>query len=117
MRIQGIVFVGTATPARSATTKLFAQLFAVDPEPLEGHPADVFDFPDGSSFGIVEVPEGSATRTVGFLVEDLDSAVEELRAAGLEPGVVGSNQLGRYVHFTAPDGNLYELVEKPDDAI
>lgn len=113
MHVKGIVFVGTATPERVATSELFARLFSVEAEPLEGYPADVFNFPDGSSFGVVEVPESSATRTVGFLVEDLDSAVQELAAAGLEPGPVGSNQLGRYVHFTAPDGNLYELVEKP----
>jgi glyoxylase I family protein len=59
------------------------------------------------------VPAEMATRTIGFLVDDLDAAVAELRAEGVEAGEPGENQLGRYVHFTAPDGRLYELVEKP----
>lgn len=113
MQIKGIVFVGTATPQREATTAFFERIFGAAPEPLEGFPADVFNFPDGSSFGVVEVPAESSTRTVGFLVEDMGAAISVLDAAGVPHGEVGENQLGRYVHITAPDGKLYELVEKP----
>jgi glyoxylase I family protein len=53
-----------------------------------------------------------AERTVGFLVDDLDAAVEELRAAGIETDdEVSVNERWRYLHFRAPDGQLYELVE------
>ena len=75
--------------------------------------ADLFDLPDGSSFAVAS-PEGmgATQRSLGFLVEDLDAAVQELRAAGTEVDEqVSGNARERYVHFRAPDGRLYELVE------
>ncbi|MFP5352094.1 MAG: VOC family protein [Actinomycetota bacterium] len=114
MKIEGIVFAGSATPEAEETTSFFRTVFGMEPEPLEGYPAKVFNFPDGSSFGVVEIPSAeAATRTIGFRVADLDSAIAELTEAGIEVGPVGENQLGRYAHLTAPDGRLYELVEKP----
>ena len=113
MQIEGIVFAGSATTTADATRGFFTKVFGMEPEPLEGYPAHVFNFPDGSSFGVVQIPSDEmATRTIGFRVNDLDAAVSELAAAGMEVGSVGENQLGRYAHFHAPDGRLYELVEK-----
>ena len=113
MDIKGIVFSGTATDRADETAAFFAKLFGQEAEPLEGFPAQIFNFPDGSSFGVVQVPEEMATRTIGFQVDDLDAAAAELREKGIDVGDIGSNKLGRYIHFTAPDGRLYELVEKP----
>lgn len=113
MEIKGIVFSGTATDRADETAAFFRSVFAQEPEPLEGFPAQVFNFSDGSSFGVVQVPEEMATRTIGFQVDDLDAAATELRDKGIQVGEIGSNLLGRYIHFTATDGRLYELVEKP----
>ena len=113
MEIRGIVFTGSATDRAEDTTAFFRSVFGQEPEPLEGFPAQVFSFPDGSSFGVVQVPAEMATRTIGFEVDDLDAGVAELKDKGIEVGDIGSNQLGRYVHLTAPDGRLYELVERP----
>lgn len=113
MRILGITFAGSATSRRAETRAFFLSVFGFEPQPLEGFPADVFELPDGSAFGVVEVPEEMATRTIGFLVDDLDEAVAELREKGVEIGEPGENRLGRYAHFHAPDGKLYELVERP----
>jgi catechol 2,3-dioxygenase-like lactoylglutathione lyase family enzyme len=72
----------------------------------------VFEIPDGRH---VEVfGQGYAGKAhfdtgpvVGFAVDDLSSAVEELRRAGVEllgePGPT-------WQHFRGPDGNVYELV-------
>ena len=49
------------------------------------------------------------------LVDDLDAAAVELRAAGVVLGGVGENGRERYAHFRAPDGELYELVERKGD--
>jgi glyoxylase I family protein len=112
VEIKGIVFAGTATPNAEATKAFFGKVLSVDPEPLEGFPAHVFHFPDGSSFGVVHVPSDEmASRPIGFKVDDLDAAIAELTEAGIELGSIGESPIGRYVHFNAPDGHLYELVE------
>lgn len=114
MQIKGIIFAGTATDKADENLAFFRKVFGQEPQPLEGWPAHVFEFADGSSFGVVQMADpATATRTIGFEVDDLEEAVSELKANGIEVGSIGSNQLGRYAHFTAPDGRLYELVEKP----
>ena len=55
---------------------------------------------------------GVGGRTIGFLVSDVAAAAAELQAAGVETDEVHETDRQRYVHFTAPDGKLYELVEE-----
>jgi glyoxylase I family protein len=81
---------------------------------VAGVEADLFDLPDGSSFAVAS-PQGmgATDRSVGFLVNDIELAVQELRAAGVEVDRdISGNARERYVHFRAPDGQLYELVER-----
>ena len=81
---------------------------------VAGVEADLFDLPDGSSFAVAS-PQGMGTtdRSLGFLVDDIKEAVRELRAvrAPVDDNISG-NARERYVHFRAPDGHLYELVER-----
>ena len=52
-------------------------------------------------------------RTVGFLVDDLDDARRELLSSEVEVDEeISTNAQFRYLHFRAPDGHLYELVEQ-----
>jgi glyoxylase I family protein len=46
------------------------------------------------------------------LVADLEEAIADLHAAGVTADAPAGNGLERYVHFTAPDGHLYEFVER-----
>ncbi|MGD9955822.1 MAG: VOC family protein [Candidatus Nanopelagicales bacterium] len=47
------------------------------------------------------------------LCDDLDSALVELRAEGVETDdEVSESAVSRYAHVVAPDGRLYELVER-----
>ena len=52
---------------------------------------------------------------VGFLVDDIQAAATELRSAGVEilfeSGVDDSGNA--WVHFRAPDGNIYEFTQDP----
>jgi hypothetical protein len=76
--------------------------------------------PDGSK---VEVfgPDTDVNRhfttgpVAGFLVDDINAASAELRSADVEilyeSGVDDSGNA--WVHFRAPDGNLYELTQDP----
>jgi glyoxylase I family protein len=108
--VRGLVFVGTRTPAATAMSAFARDVLGLVPRDGEG--AAFFDLPDGSSFAVQEAEEPEpAERTVGFLVDDLDAAVHQLRAAGVATDEVAETDRQRYVHFRAPDGRLYELVQ------
>ena len=80
---------------------------------VDGVEADLFALPDGSSFAVASPGGmGDSARSLGFLVASLDEAITELHAAGVATDAPATNSLERYVHFTAPDGHLYELVER-----
>lgn len=82
--------------------------------PVEGSTADMFALPNGDVFAVASLHEGDgvAVRTIGFLVDNLDTAVAELHAAGVETDGISENDRYRYTHFRAPDGRLHELVEE-----
>jgi catechol 2,3-dioxygenase-like lactoylglutathione lyase family enzyme len=110
MQIKGITFVGTRTPARAAMVAFTRDVLAL--QPAAGADADFFVLPDGSSFAVTEPWElDPAERTVGFLVDDVAAAAAELHAAGILTDEVATTETQRYLHFRAPDGQLYELVE------
>jgi catechol 2,3-dioxygenase-like lactoylglutathione lyase family enzyme len=80
----------------------------------------MLQLPDNSK---VEVfgPESEVNRhfttgpVAGFLVDDVQEATAELRSAGVEilfeSGVDDSGNA--WVHFRAPDGNIYEFTQDP----
>jgi glyoxylase I family protein len=73
----------------------------------------MFELPDGSTFAVAGPRElGETSRTIGFLVADLDEAAAALQAANVELDDAAENERFRYAHFRAPDGRLYELVER-----
>ena len=83
--IKGIVFAGTATPARDEMAAFVRDVLGLQPAHVAGVEADLFNLPDGSSFAVAS-PQGMGTtqRSLGFLVDDIDSAVRELAAAGVD---------------------------------
>lgn len=114
MNIQGIVFAGTGTAARAEMAAFTRDVLGLTPTRVPGVEADLFDLPDGSSFAVAS-PQGmgATDRSVGFLVDDLEQAVRELRAAGAAvDDEISGNDRERYVHFQAPDGQLYELLQR-----
>jgi catechol 2,3-dioxygenase-like lactoylglutathione lyase family enzyme len=114
MEILGLVFAGTATPRRAAMASFLDDVLGLDRVQSGPGSADMYSLPDGSGFAVSDErePGGGTSRTVGFLVADLDAAVDELRRAGVEVDEPGGNDQYRYAHFIAPDGELYELVEE-----
>ncbi|MFD5084442.1 hypothetical protein ACFVYP_20395 [Kitasatospora sp. NPDC058201] len=113
MRILGLVFGGTSTPHRSPMTAFLGDTLGLPRLQVEGVEADLFALPDGSAFAVASPGGmGDTPRSVGFLVDDLDAAAAELRAAGVDVGPVGENERERYLHFRAPDRQLCELTER-----
>ena len=117
MRVRGLTFVGTSTAARERMAALVRDVLGLPSVPMEGSGHDFFALPDGSTFAIGPSDGAGAAggdgRTVGFLVDDVDEAAAELRAAGVPTDdEVSVNARYRYAHFRAPDGHVYELVEQ-----
>jgi len=113
MEILGLVFAGSATGRREVMAAFVAETLGLPRVEVGGVSADMFALPDGSRFAVAGPREmGDTSRTIGFRVADLDAAVAELRAAGVEVDEPAANDDQRYVHFRAPDGKLYELVEQ-----
>jgi catechol 2,3-dioxygenase-like lactoylglutathione lyase family enzyme len=114
MEVLRLIIGGTATGEREAMARFADEVLGLERSHVGGVSADMFTLPDGAFFAVAGPREmGDTSRTIGFLVADLASAVEELRAAGAEvDDEVGENDRFRYVHFRAPDGKLYELVEE-----
>jgi hypothetical protein len=113
MEILGLTFVGTFSPSRGPMAAFVRDVLGAAPADARGMDADLFALPDGTTLAVTGSDDGSAGRTVGLLVADLDAALAELRAAGIATDdEVSENQQERYAHFWAPDGQLYELVER-----
>jgi catechol 2,3-dioxygenase-like lactoylglutathione lyase family enzyme len=114
MLINGIVFAGTSTAARPQMSTFLDRVLGLERIHVDGVEADLFELPDGSSFAVSSVGGmGETERSLGFLVDDVDAAAAQLRAAGIETdGEISANSRQRYVHFRAPDGQLYELIEQ-----
>lgn len=90
-----------------------SEVLRLPARPVDGVEADLFALPDGSSFAVASPGGmGDSDRSLGFLVASLDDAIAELHAAGVATDAPATNGRERYVHFTAPDGHLYELVER-----
>jgi catechol 2,3-dioxygenase-like lactoylglutathione lyase family enzyme len=106
--------VGTRTDAFAETVAFFRDVLGVPLTEVEP------DFgwsrmPDSSQFEVfgpsdVEHRYFATGPVPEFLVDDLPAALAELRAAGVE--ILGEpNVRGRegWLHFRAPDGNVYGL--------
>jgi catechol 2,3-dioxygenase-like lactoylglutathione lyase family enzyme len=119
VQIIKLAWVGTRTESPEPTVAFFRDLLGLRLDmTLPGF--WMLKLPDGSK---VEVfgPETEMNRhfttgpVAGFLVDDVASATEELRAAQveilLEPEVDESGNA--WVHFRAPDGYIYELTQDP----
>ena len=114
MEVRGIGFVGSHTGAHDEMSSFLRDVLGLRPITVDGVGAELFAAGDGDVFAVARPSEedDAAERTIGFLVGDLDAAIVELSAAGVETDGVSENARWRYTHFRMPDGKLYELVEE-----
>jgi catechol 2,3-dioxygenase-like lactoylglutathione lyase family enzyme len=119
MRIIKLAWVGTRTDNAEPTVAFFREVLGLRLE-LDLPGFWVLKLPDGSKaevFGSDSAVNRHFTTgpVAGFLVDDVFGATAELRLAGveilLEPEVDDSGNA--WVHFRAPDGNIYELTQDP----
>ena len=107
MRVKGLTFVGTSTGEWERMAELVHDVLGLAPVPVEGSEHSFFALPDGSTFAVgLSDGTGAAghdSRTIGFLVDDVDEAAVELRAAGVPTDdEVSVNSRYRYIPSGPP---------------
>ncbi len=119
MKIIKLAWVGTRSERFEPTVAFFRDVLGLRAE-TQRPGFTLFKLPDGSK---VEVfgPDSPTNRhfttgpVAGFLVEDVQAATVELRTAGVE--ILLEPEFDRWgnawVHFRAPDGNIYEFTQDP----
>lgn len=114
MKVHGLAWVGVRTVEFDRTFEFFRDVLGVAlTEVSEGFARS--EMPNTSRLKIFGPAERDHTHfTTGpvreFLVDDLAATADELRAAGVELlGDVSGTAEQRWLHFRAPDGNVYGL--------
>jgi predicted enzyme related to lactoylglutathione lyase len=118
VKVRGLVWVGTRTSAFEQSVAFFRDVLGID---LDVVSADFAwgRMPNSSQLevfgpGDENHPEFSTGPVPEFLVDDLAGALDELRTAGVE--ILGQPVIGPdegWLHFRAPDGNVYGLTTGP----
>ncbi len=121
MQVKGIIWVGTATPERSALVSFFADRLGMEVHTdVAGYTRLTIQNGDRVEIFGPEANEYEHLDTgpvAGFWVEDAAAAREELVEAGIEASDLETGRDGhRWFYFKAPDGNFYELCEHDRDA-
>jgi catechol 2,3-dioxygenase-like lactoylglutathione lyase family enzyme len=119
MDIIKLCWIGTRTDRAEQTVAFFRDVLGLQPEHL-GEDFWMATLPDG---GKVEIfgPGSEYNRhfdsgpVAGFLVDDVATAAAELRVLGVEILLESEvDESGNaWVHFRAPDGNIYEFTQDP----
>jgi catechol 2,3-dioxygenase-like lactoylglutathione lyase family enzyme len=116
MELKGVVWLGTRTARFDEMSAFAKDVLGLELTYSEAGQS-VFELPDGDTFEIFDAhhpggghPDGVAA---GFLVDDAEAAVTELRDAGVEVTEVCRAGEFRWAYFRAPDGNLYEVTSGP----
>jgi catechol 2,3-dioxygenase-like lactoylglutathione lyase family enzyme len=118
VKIIKLAWVGTRTENFQQTADFFRDVMGLRSE-LDRPGFRVLKLPDGSK---VEVfgPDTDMNRhfttgpVAGFLVDDVRAVADELRSYGVEILLTEEDESGNaWVHFRAPDGNIYEFTQDP----
>ncbi|HEV2036065.1 MAG TPA: VOC family protein [Candidatus Dormibacteraeota bacterium] len=116
MKVERLGWLGTRTEHIAAMKRFYAQTLGLQSVIDEPNFA-AFRLPDGAFvelFGPEDAEHGHFTTgpVVGLVVRNIESAVEELKRAGVAIIHRGQVENGSaWAHFRAPDGNIYELVQ------
>lgn len=119
--IKGLVWVGTRTDRYAEMVGFYRDALGLPIEHEAGEFA-VFGLPDGSKAEVFGTSDTEHTHfsegpVVGFLVDDVVAARGFLEARGIEfIGSVHQSELAgeAWSHFRAPDGNVYEITQRPE---
>lgn len=122
MRVIRLAWLGTRTDHSLAMARFLEETLGLALDHA-GEGEWVYSLPGGGKVEVfgTESPDVAHFTTgpvAGFLVDDVRAAAEELRQAGVpilgEPIFPTDDDDVGWIHFRAPDGNVYELTQGHD---
>lgn len=117
MRVLGVAWLGSRTKNFEGLSEFFGKVMGMKKIYHEDE-LNVFKTENGDIVEIFGMNYKDAlffpnAPVAGFLVDDIENGKKELEASGIEAGeIYGDGKGNRWMHFTAPDGNMYELTER-----
>jgi catechol 2,3-dioxygenase-like lactoylglutathione lyase family enzyme len=124
MQVRNIRWVGVPTPNYDAMVTFLQQVLALRVNFSEPTTTE-FSTSEGDEIQVMAPGDGyfdfftehAAGPVPLFEVDDVHAARRELEQAGIEViGATSRDSRWEWVHFRAPDGNLYELASRLRDA-
>jgi catechol 2,3-dioxygenase-like lactoylglutathione lyase family enzyme len=116
VELKGLVWLGTRTSRFNEMVAFAENVLGLTRKHTEPGFV-VFSLPNGDTVEVFDDqhPAGGHPDGVvaGFLVDDAERTAAEMRAAGVAVSEIGSAGEFRWVYFTAPDGNRYEVTSGP----
>jgi hypothetical protein len=118
MVAKALVWLGTRTRHIDEMRAFYRGLFGSDPA-VTTPELVVFDLPSGDRVELIATEEPhhhhfTTGPVAGFLVDDLETATRHIEALGAELLGPASAESGdvTWMHFRAPDGNVYEITQR-----
>jgi catechol 2,3-dioxygenase-like lactoylglutathione lyase family enzyme len=120
MKVKGLSWLGVRTAHNQEMIDFFRSVLGLRLESKESG-FIVFRLPNRDVIEVI-APDDSAhtffttAPVVGFLVDDVEAAMKEMEAAGVEffdDEVQRADDGNAWAHFRAPDGNVYEITSGP----
>ena len=117
MKVHKLAWLGTRTDRSEEMVRFLRDVMGLRLSHSEPG-FDILKLPDGAHVEVF----GRQSRhnqhiehpLVGFLVDDVETAANELRQAGIDLVIPVTRDEGdAWVHFRGPDGYLYELTQAP----
>ena len=118
MAVKSLVWLGIRTPEYARMISLYRDLLALEVI-HETETATWFRMADGNEVHVYAQSDADhdffgCGPVVGFLVDNFDETHSRMIAAGIE--FIGEPQReggSVWNHYRAPDGNIYEIMERP----
>jgi catechol 2,3-dioxygenase-like lactoylglutathione lyase family enzyme len=118
VKVKGYAWAGVATDDFQSTFRFFHEVMGLPVEIEDGELA-ILTVGPGQQLEIFGGDHPGKVRTqhpvIAFEVDDMETARDELRAAGVELiGEVGRWNGYAWQYFRGPDGHVYEIKTVPD---
>jgi len=122
VKLEALVWLGVRTERFEETVRLYRDVMGLVPY-REDEDSVRFRLENGTEIHVYGPRDDfhrffGTAPVVGFLVDDVAAARDEMQAGGIEfLGPIQRNETESWSHFRGSDGNVYELITRITDDV